>query len=243
MKEYNVYCDESCHLENDQETAMVIGGIWCEQELIVEINRRIREIKSVNGFNPHAEIKWTKVSQGNILLYKALIDYFFDNSDLHFKGVVIPDKTILQHNKFFQTHDEFYYKMYFTMLKQIWAPHCHYNIYLDIKDTIGNRKIENLKTISQNANYDFSGDLIKKMQQIRSHESEILQITDLIIGALGYLHRGYQTSKAKLSIVEQIRRRLLDIGRDYSLLKNSYLSENKFNILIWTGSKSGGELC
>ena len=26
---YNIYCDESCHLEHDRQKAMVLGGIWC----------------------------------------------------------------------------------------------------------------------------------------------------------------------------------------------------------------------
>jgi len=26
---YNIYCDESCHLENDGEKVMVLGAIWC----------------------------------------------------------------------------------------------------------------------------------------------------------------------------------------------------------------------
>jgi len=26
---FNVYCDESCHLENDHQTAMVLGAVWC----------------------------------------------------------------------------------------------------------------------------------------------------------------------------------------------------------------------
>ena len=29
---YNVYCDESCHLENDGQKAMVLGAIWCPLE-------------------------------------------------------------------------------------------------------------------------------------------------------------------------------------------------------------------
>ena len=26
---YNIYCDESCHLEHDGEKVMLIGGVWC----------------------------------------------------------------------------------------------------------------------------------------------------------------------------------------------------------------------
>jgi hypothetical protein len=31
----NVYCDESCHLENDHQTAMVLGAVWCPFEKTV----------------------------------------------------------------------------------------------------------------------------------------------------------------------------------------------------------------
>ena len=30
-REFNIYCDESCHLENDQQKAMVLGLIWCDK--------------------------------------------------------------------------------------------------------------------------------------------------------------------------------------------------------------------
>ena len=26
---FNIYCDESCHLENDGQKAMVLGAVWC----------------------------------------------------------------------------------------------------------------------------------------------------------------------------------------------------------------------
>jgi len=25
---YNIYCDESCHLENDHEPVMLVGAVW-----------------------------------------------------------------------------------------------------------------------------------------------------------------------------------------------------------------------
>ena len=28
---YNVYCDESCHLQNDGNDIMVIGGVFCSK--------------------------------------------------------------------------------------------------------------------------------------------------------------------------------------------------------------------
>ncbi|HBL11899.1 MAG TPA: DUF3800 domain-containing protein, partial [Cyanobacteria bacterium UBA11162] len=42
---FNVYCDESCHLENDHQLVMVLGAIWCPLDKVQEIAIRLREIK------------------------------------------------------------------------------------------------------------------------------------------------------------------------------------------------------
>ncbi len=36
---YNVYCDESCHLEGDHQPAMVLGAVWCPLERTPDISR------------------------------------------------------------------------------------------------------------------------------------------------------------------------------------------------------------
>ncbi len=242
--EYNVYCDESCHLLNDGIRAMVLGAVWCPKDKVKEINRKIRDIKLKNGFNPKAEVKWTKVSNGNIDLYKSLITFFFEESDLHFRAVVIPDKNVLDHTSYNQTHDDFYYKMYFVMLNQIWDPDSSYNVYLDIKDTQGYEKVKLLEHISRTKQYDYTGSMILKLQQIRSHESEVLQITDLLIGTLGYIHRSLETSNAKLELIRNVKSHLHDMNRSYSLLRSTYLKESKFNMLVWEPSfNNEGQPC
>ena len=131
--EYNIYCDESCHLENDHIKVMVLGGIWCAKEKKREISKRIREIKSDFGLAPEFEIKWNKVSPAKKDFYLRLIDYFFDDDDIHFRALVVSNKSVLNHDRFNQTHDDFYYKMYFDLLKVIFTPSNCYNIYIDIK--------------------------------------------------------------------------------------------------------------
>ena len=41
----NIYCDESCHLENDGETAMVLGAVFCPVNKKKEIFERLFELK------------------------------------------------------------------------------------------------------------------------------------------------------------------------------------------------------
>ena len=107
---YNIYCDESCHLEHDRQKAMVLGGIWCPYDNRKKISRELRALKRKYRLSPKFEIKWNKVSPSRIDFYLALVDFFFDNPDLHFRAFIIPDKSELQHEAFCQTHDEFYYK-------------------------------------------------------------------------------------------------------------------------------------
>lgn len=109
---YNLYCDESCHLENDGQKAMVLGAVWCPDDKRAEIAKRLREIKQRHGLPADFEVKWTKVSSGQQAFYMDLVDYFFDDDDLHFRAVVVPDKTLLNHSDFGQSHDDWYYKMY-----------------------------------------------------------------------------------------------------------------------------------
>ena len=66
---YNVYCDESCHLEHDKSKAMSLGAVWCPQNKLREINQRIKEIKARNGISPSTELKWTKVSPAKVQAY------------------------------------------------------------------------------------------------------------------------------------------------------------------------------
>ncbi len=229
---YNIYCDESCHLEYDGQKAMVIGAIWCPFLKKKEIFKRLREIKVEHNLPTYFELKWNKVSQGKEAFYTDVLNYFFDNSDLHFRVLVVPDKSSLNHSNFNQTHDDFYYKMYFDLLKTIFEPENAYNIYIDIKDTQGQKKVEKLHNILCNNHYDFSKKIIRRVQQVRSHEVELIGLTDFLTGAISYIHRGLNTSETKLKLIDKIKER-----SGYSLLRSTLYKENKFNIFVWKGKE------
>lgn len=230
--EYNVYCDESCHLEHDRFKAMSLGAVWCPKEKTREINRRIVEIKADHGIKRDAEVKWTKISPCNRQLYMDIVDYFFDDDDLHFRGLIIPDKGILRHDEFSQTHDQWYYKMYFTMLKTIFERSAKYCVYIDIKDTHSGENAEKLADVCANDRYDFDHEIVRRVQPIRSEEVQLMQIVDILTGALTYRHNhptgegGF--SQTKVDVINRIVRR-----SGVSLTKSTLLSEKKMNLLVW----------
>ncbi len=230
---YNVYCDESCHLEHDQQKAMVLGAVWCPLEKTREIAVRLREIKVRHGLKPGFEIKFTKVSPAKQQFYLDVMDYFFDDDDLHFRALVVPDKSKLRHEVFKQTHDDWYYKMYFDMLKVILDPEACYRIYLDIKDTHGAGRTTKLQEVLCNNIYEFDRRIIETVQQIRSHEAEQLQLADLLVGTVSYANRGKTTSGAKLALVQRMRNR-----SRYSLTRTTLYKGDKVNIFRWEASEN-----
>lgn len=224
----SIFCDESCHLEHDGQKVMVLGGVWCADADKQQAYRRIREIKTENNLPADKEVKWTKISNNNVQAYLDLINYFFDNSDLHFRAVVVPDKDALRHDKYRQTHNDWYYKMYFDLLKMIIRNDQEYSVYLDIKDTIGAPKVQQMREILLNNALDFDRKIIKRIQLVRSHEIELLQLADILIGAVMAENRGTTESPAKLKVIERIKEK-----SGYSLIRSTLVKEDKLNIFVW----------
>jgi hypothetical protein len=233
---FNVYCDESCHLEHDRIPVMAWGALSCPAEDARAIAEAVRALKAEHGLARDFEAKWSKVSPAKAAFYLALIDLFLDDERLRFRGLVVPDKSLLDHRRFEQSHDDWYYKMYFTMLRPIFtAPH-RYRIYLDVKDTRGGPKTRKLHEVLANSLFDFERQTVERVQQVRSHESELLQLADILIGALTYANRGLATSPAKAAILERLR---ASLGQQ-ALSRTSTFAATKFNILVWRAQEAAG---
>lgn len=227
---FNIYCDESCHLENDRIPVMVLGAVWCREAVVHDLAVKVRAIKTRHKLTKRFEIKWTKVSPAKLAFYLELVDFFFAEAELHFRCVMIPDKTKLDHPRFDQSHDDWYYKMCFRMLEPVIDPEQEYCIYLDIKDTRSEEKRGKLERVLRNSRYDHTEAIIRKVQQIRSHESEVLQLADLLIGAVCHFNRGLRGSSAKTAMIERVQQRSGKL-----LNQSSWLREKKFNLFRWTG--------
>ncbi len=230
----NLYCDESCHLENDHQPVMVLGSVWCLQEKAREIAVRLREIKIAHGLPPIFEVKWTKISPAKQAFYLDLLNYFFDDDDLHFRAWVA-HKSGLQHAAFGQTHDDWYYKMMFGLLEPLLTPEARFRLYLDKKDTRSSGKVAKLHEVLCNNLYDFNRAIVERVQVVESHAVEQLQLADLLIGAVGYVNRGLSGNTAKEAMVARVRQRT-----GYTLERPTLLREPKFNLFIWRGQNGGG---
>lgn len=212
---------------------MVLGAVWCPIANVREISVRLREIKREHGLSPSFEAKWQKISPAGSDIYLSLLDYFFDDDDLHFRSLVVPDKSLIDHESFDQSHDDWYFKMYFQLIKAVIVPTDRYRIYLDIKDTHSASKVRRLHSVLANSLRDFEREIVLDLQTVRSHEVELLQLTDLLIGAVAYANRGLTGNSGKLDFVQRLQER-----SRYSLKRTTLLREEKVNILIWQASST-----
>lgn len=250
--EYNIYCDESCHLQNDSASTMVLGAVTCHRDQVARVSEELRRLKMEyhllstedrqKGRQQQFEVKWTKVSPAKVHFYRDWIKFFFAEPALSFRAVVINKSDLdhqnweLQHGKT-QSHDDWYYKMFFRLIEPMIDPESNYHIYLDIKDTRSECKRRQLEKVLRSSKRDRAVKIIGRVQQIRSHESELMQMTDLLLGALCFHHRrSSETERKSAGLHSSAKSDLVSLVQRCSrqnLNKTSWLKQKKFNIFLW----------
>jgi len=199
QKTFNIYCDESCHLENDHKNFMFLGSISSAYNQVKLHTEQIKELKHKHYF--FAEIKWSNVSVSKLRFYSDLIDYFFA-TDLKFRAIGV-EKINIKNEAFGQTYDDFYYKMYYQLLNHKVDIRYSYNVYLDVKDTLSSYKVRRLKEIL-NSKYG----VFRTIQNIRSHESILMQLADFLMGAVSYYRNNSEKKNmAKMQLIEKIMKK------------------------------------
>jgi len=216
-KTFNFYCDESTHLQNDGQPFMIISYISCAFNQLTQHKEHLKMLKAKHMIK--GELKWSNVSAGQYQYYADIIDFFF-STDLYFRAVIV-DKSKIDESRPEFTYDDFYFRMYYQLLHHKINLEYDYNIYLDIKDTRSNKKLIKLKDILKwNAS-------IRSCQFIRSYESSLMQLADLIMGAINYKLRGENKVIAKNKLIEKIERHC-----KVPITKSTSKSADKFNLFF-----------
>jgi hypothetical protein len=123
--------------------------------------------------------------------------------------------------------------MYYELLRGIVKKPDEYRIFLDKKDTRSGSKIRKLEEVLINKIGDYNHEFIKLIQTVCSREVNVLQVADVLIGAISYINRGISTSNAKLAIINTIRD-----NSGYSLLSTTDPNEYKFNLFKWVPKRA-----
>lgn len=157
------------------------------------------------GLNETQELKWNLIKSSSVDLYIDIIKYFFNGeNDIKFRAILI-NKSKIDNKIFNKTDDDFYHKMYYQTLEYIIKAGDIYNIYPDIKDTNSYHRHQKVLEYLRIKKNDLNNKTIKKVQPIRSNDSSLLQLTDILIGAQVYYNNfPTNTNKNKELVLNEI---------------------------------------
>jgi hypothetical protein len=178
-----VYCDETYpdlfSSENPQAQYMFIGSLWLASESRETFKTEIHALR--DRYKIGGEFKWTKVSPSREEFYKALIEWFCSQGEtLRFRCIAIEHEKVNLipfHNG---DHELGFYKFYYQMLHH-WIYSCNtYKVFCDFKSNRSRDRLHTLQRCLQYANLSAN---IQSVQSVRSPESVLIQLADVLLGA------------------------------------------------------------
>jgi len=222
--DFEIYCDESRQelfrtRRKAQGVYVIIGGVWIEatkRTYYKDLIRQLRERHRVYG-----EFKWNRVSPSRLDFYLDLVHLFF-REEMRFRCVVLA-RDEMDAVRFHEADEELmFYKFYYQLLHPWILDLNRYRIFVDMKTNRVPNRLRTLKRVLSNANLTSE---ILDVQALPSKEVDLIQLTDVLIGAVGYAFHNLKTSDAKRCVVGEIERFLPS-----HQIQPTWKGEEKFNI-------------
>lgn len=224
--EVNVYCDESRYC-NPNDPYLVIGAIKCRRQDKHDIVAQFNQLKRQHAIG--GEIGWKSVSPNKAEFYIAVIDWLMKCDELSFRCIVV------NKNNLWSARDEDgFYVAYHQLLSHWFSSGHQYYVYLDKKRNSRQTQVSELRAKTRQAMP--ANCSLACMEEVESHECALVQITDLLIGAMGYEWNGHTDPKS-FPHASQFKKELcryiaLKLNRP-SLKFSTWASEPKFNVFVF----------
>lgn len=229
---FEIYCDESQQdlfarsAERNAGQRVVLGGVWIEADARIRLKTAIKELRLKHRL--YGEFKWTRVSPSREAFYTDLVDLFFSTDASRFRAVVLTANELDAVQFHGGDAELMFYKFYYLLIHKWILDGKTYRIFLDTKTNRVGGRLKKLNEILESAN---PLSAIEQVQALPSQEVDLLQLADVLIGAVSYRLHDRQTSPSKLRVVERIEQRIAH------RIRCTGFSETKFNIFCW---RSGG---
>lgn len=226
-----MYMDESCHTQHDKTNTMSLVTVYTINDNQKILEDKIKEVKDKHKIG--GELKWNKVSNRNINLYLEVITLLAKAvSENYFKVrtlLIRADKTGIWSN-----YEDWYYKMaYFLfeiplmfMIEKATTPINHVELYLDQKDIRSRRQTRKLAHFLQTKIRD---EIIVTGRVVDSTTNILIQLADIIAGALTYKERNLRGSNAKMTLIKHIEKAF-----SINLSRSTSKDRTDFNTFVWT---------
>ena len=182
-----------------------------------------------------AEMKWGKISHKMLAPYFRFVQAFFNHYAITFKCIVI-DTHILDYKKYSNGDKELgFYKFYFNLIsRNICVPTNSYWLYTDELNTRKPTRLDTLQIVTNRwCKKNRNCEPLKKVEPRNSAKEDLIQMADLLLGAVGHDWNCSSINKSKALFAKYVASNL---GRN-DLHFRSTPSERKLNIWCWQPRK------
>lgn len=238
----NIYCDESRY-SNPFEQYFLIGCLSLPRDKKPEVDARLKAVRRKFGFMP--ELKWSNVTSAKLPYLNELLGVFF-SSELEFRAIIV-DKSKLKLSPRKLPTEHTFYKFYYLLLRGLMTAGRDYYVFVDQRNKSEARSLGELEGYlrghlhkvnleAKSAAEDNTVDprYLRQLQEVSSDQVILIQLLDLLMGAVGYYWNGFRGSDAKVKLIEEILARL---GRE-DLKFSSRLYDKKWNQFVWQPAQS-----
>jgi hypothetical protein len=233
-QDFAFYCDES-GISNDRYT--VVGGLCVHRSNVQEMIDTIAAFRTKH--NMFRELKWTKITNDKASAYLDLVNYFFalnNNNRCHFHSVIF-DSHQWNHNKYNNGDSDIglsklYYQVIHHKVCRTCAPHG--SIFVRVDHRNSSTSLNDLRGMLNAAalrDYGLSTNPIKSVESCDSKACDILQMNDVILGAVCAARNGKHILEATRPAKRKIASLVLEKSGLNSFDKDSPRHINR--ITIW----------
>lgn len=226
--EYAVFSDESCV---DSHRYMLIGGLWVPRADVAVLREGLNAVRLKHGLR--AEMKWTKVSQTMLIPYMDFVGTFFNLPRARFRCLVLDTQVIDYKTYHFGDKELGFYKFYYLLVSRNLARDSANWLYVDHRNL---EKLYRLDALKETVNAwcrQYRGDArLVSVEPLDSKKDDIIQVTDIILGAVGRCWNQDKSTGGKADLCTYIRQRA-----GVSLGSQTKRRDAKLSIWKWEPSK------
>lgn len=200
------FFDETGSINDKANRFFCLGMIKCMQPFFLD--SKIREIREMNRF--YDEIKWNTLSKAKLKTVLEIIEAVFDTPGIYFSCIVINKDNVNFEEDFNNNPYEAYEEFTEILLKRAIGESEILTVLADFVTTPKNIRFE--VDVKHDINKNLDRLAIGGIHRVDSKGVNIIQIVDLLIGAVAYSYKRdlglVKGDKNKIKILDTILRKL-----------------------------------